>query len=147
MNSTTTTVIEVSDLVKVYGGEIAAPWTIVSFDVDRGELFGFLGPNGAGKTTTIRILATLLKPTSGAARVAGLRRASRDAARGAQAPGPRHADARRSTPSPPAARRSSWPAAASHAQARDPQPHRRAARADGPRRPRRRSSPAPTRAA
>ena len=56
--------------MKIYGGETRAV-DQVSFDVDRGELFGFLGPNGAGKTTTIRILATLLKPTSGAARVAG----------------------------------------------------------------------------
>jgi ABC-2 type transport system ATP-binding protein len=44
----------------------------VSFSVDRGELFGVLGPNGAGKTTTIKILATLLTPTSGRAWVAGV---------------------------------------------------------------------------
>ncbi len=43
----------------------------ISFDVHSGEIFGFLGPNGAGKTTTINILCTLLKPTSGEARVAG----------------------------------------------------------------------------
>ena len=65
-----TAVIEVSDLVKIYGGDTRAV-DQVSFDVDRGELFGFLGPNGAGKTTTIRILGTLLRPTSGTARVAG----------------------------------------------------------------------------
>ncbi len=70
MANGTETVIEVSDLVKVYGGDTRAV-DQVSFDVDRGELFGFLGPNGAGKTTTIRILGTLLRPTSGAARVAG----------------------------------------------------------------------------
>jgi ABC-2 type transport system ATP-binding protein len=70
MPGTAETVIEVGDLVKIYGGETRAV-DQVSFDVDRGELFGFLGPNGAGKTTTIRILATLLKPTSGTARVAG----------------------------------------------------------------------------
>jgi ABC-2 type transport system ATP-binding protein len=63
-------VIEVRDLVKVYGGETRAV-DGVTFDVAPGELFGFLGPNGAGKTTTIRILATLLRPTSGKARVAG----------------------------------------------------------------------------
>ena len=70
MAGTTETVIEVRDLVKIYGGETRAV-DQVDFEVDRGELFGFLGPNGAGKTTTIRILATLLTPTSGAARVAG----------------------------------------------------------------------------
>jgi ABC-2 type transport system ATP-binding protein len=44
----------------------------ISFDVQQGELFGLLGPNGAGKTTTVKMLATLLIPTAGAARIAGL---------------------------------------------------------------------------
>ncbi len=43
----------------------------ISFDVSEGEIFGFLGPNGAGKTTTIKVLTTLLPPTSGAASVMG----------------------------------------------------------------------------
>src|SRR6185503_3176185 len=62
--------IETLDLVKVYGGETRA-LDGITFAVAPGELFGFLGPNGAGKTTTIRILATLLRPTAGTARVAG----------------------------------------------------------------------------
>ena len=63
--------IEVDGLVKVYTGEVRAV-DDVSFTVDEGEFFGFLGPNGAGKTTTIRVLATLLRPTSGRASVVGL---------------------------------------------------------------------------
>ena len=43
----------------------------ISFNVEEGEFFGFLGPNGAGKSTTIKVLATLLKKTSGSASVAG----------------------------------------------------------------------------
>jgi len=68
--TTTHDVIEVRDLVKIYGRDTRA-LDGITFDVARGELFGFLGPNGAGKTTTIRILATLLRPTAGTARVAG----------------------------------------------------------------------------
>ena len=44
----------------------------MSFEVAEGEAFGFLGPNGAGKSTTINMLCTLLRPTSGCARIAGL---------------------------------------------------------------------------
>ena len=44
----------------------------LSFEVGRGEVFGFLGPNGAGKTTTVRTLGTLIAPTSGSATVAGI---------------------------------------------------------------------------
>ena len=62
--------IEVRDLVKIFGGHTRAVDRI-SFEVGAGELFGFLGPNGAGKTTAIRVLATLLRPTSGTARVVG----------------------------------------------------------------------------
>jgi ABC-2 type transport system ATP-binding protein len=71
---TTTSIIEVHDLVKVYGKGEKATRAVdgINFDVAEGELFGFLGPNGAGKTTTIRILATLLRATSGTARVAGI---------------------------------------------------------------------------
>ena len=62
--------IEVSRLSKVFGGRTAV--SDVSFSVAGGEVFGFLGPNGAGKTTTVRILATLISPTSGSALVAGI---------------------------------------------------------------------------
>ena len=55
--------IVVHDLVKQYPRIMAVD--NVSFNVDKGEIFGLLGPNGAGKTTTIRVLLTLIKPTSG----------------------------------------------------------------------------------
>jgi ABC-2 type transport system ATP-binding protein len=63
-------IIEVKDLVKVYNGSIRAVDGI-SFEVAEGEIFGFLGPNGAGKTTTIKMLTTLLQPTSGLCKVNG----------------------------------------------------------------------------
>ncbi|MHA6759447.1 ABC transporter ATP-binding protein [Streptacidiphilus sp. PAMC 29251] len=62
--------MEVSHLRKSFGGRTAVE--DVSFSVARGEVFGFLGPNGAGKTTTVRILGTLIAPTSGSAVVAGI---------------------------------------------------------------------------
>jgi ABC-2 type transport system ATP-binding protein len=61
--------IEIHRLCKRYGSFVAVDE--VSFTVQPGEIFGFLGPNGAGKTTTIRILAGLLRPTSGAVRIGG----------------------------------------------------------------------------
>jgi ABC-2 type transport system ATP-binding protein len=63
-------IIEVDRLNKSYGGKRGI--IDVSFEVGDGEVFGFLGPNGAGKTTTIRLLMALLRPDSGAARIAGL---------------------------------------------------------------------------
>ena len=57
-------IISVQDLTKTFKGDVAAV-DHVSFSVEAGEIFAFLGPNGAGKTTTIRILTTLLRPTSG----------------------------------------------------------------------------------
>jgi ABC-2 type transport system ATP-binding protein len=70
-------VIEVRDLRRVYPGpkgDSVGTKAVdgVSFEVGRGEIFGFLGPNGAGKTTTISILTTLIQPTSGSALVDGL---------------------------------------------------------------------------
>jgi len=62
--------IRVRNLVKKYGDFTAV--NDVSFEVQEGEIFAFLGPNGAGKTTTIKILTTLLKPTSGAVELDGL---------------------------------------------------------------------------
>src|SRR5664279_932250 len=62
-------VLSVGRLTKRFGDRVA--FEDVSFDVGRGEVFGFLGPNGAGKTTTVRTLGTLLDPTSGSATVAG----------------------------------------------------------------------------
>ena len=64
-------VIETHELVKVFPGGIRAVDGI-DFEVKEGQIFGFLGPNGAGKTTTIKILNTLLLPTSGSATVTGV---------------------------------------------------------------------------
>ena len=61
--------IELIHLVKKFGDLVAV--NDLSLTVDRGEFFAVLGPNAAGKTTTIKILAGLMKPTSGQARVAG----------------------------------------------------------------------------
>lgn len=62
--------VEVHNITRRFGDFVAVDQ--VSFDVMAGEIFGFLGPNGAGKTTLIRMLTTLLRPTSGGARVAGV---------------------------------------------------------------------------
>jgi ABC-2 type transport system ATP-binding protein len=62
--------IEVDSLTKRFGQFTAVD--TVSFQVDKGEIFGLLGPNGAGKTTTIRCLLTLIPPTAGQASVAGI---------------------------------------------------------------------------
>ncbi len=56
-------VIQIKNLVKTFDRFTAVD--NISFDVYRGEIFGFLGPNGAGKTTTIRMMLDLLRPTSG----------------------------------------------------------------------------------
>jgi ABC-2 type transport system ATP-binding protein len=61
--------IHVSDLRKRYGHVHAVDG--ISFDVKYGKVFGFLGPNGAGKTTTIRVLTTLVSPTSGEVKIFG----------------------------------------------------------------------------
>jgi len=61
--------IELKELTKEFNGFTAVDR--VSFNVKQGELFGLLGPNGAGKTTTIKMLATLLVPTSGEAKISG----------------------------------------------------------------------------
>jgi ABC-2 type transport system ATP-binding protein len=62
-------VIETRYLTKVYRDLVALDK--LSLTIDQGDIYGFIGPNGAGKTTTIRILATLLRPTSGQAFVCG----------------------------------------------------------------------------
>ena len=64
-------IVEVENLVKVFGGDVRA-LDDVSLAFEAGIIYGLLGPNGAGKTTLIRVLATLLPPDGGTARVAGL---------------------------------------------------------------------------
>lgn len=61
--------LELNGLTKRFGNVTAVD--NLTFTVQKGEIFGLLGENGAGKTTTLRMLATMLKPTSGTARLAG----------------------------------------------------------------------------
>jgi ABC-2 type transport system ATP-binding protein len=65
----TATAVSATGLAKRFGDNEAVKG--VTFDVGTGEIFAFLGPNGAGKSTTIKVLCTLLRPTAGAATVAG----------------------------------------------------------------------------
>jgi ABC-2 type transport system ATP-binding protein len=71
---TSESVIETRDLRKTFKSSRSTVEAVRAVDlrVHGGEIFGFLGPNGAGKTTTLRMLATLLTPTSGQATVAGV---------------------------------------------------------------------------
>ena len=62
-------VIEARGLTKKFGGLVAVNG--ISFNVERGEIFGLLGPNGAGKSTIISMLCTILRPTAGTAIVNG----------------------------------------------------------------------------
>ncbi|MCZ6601462.1 MAG: ABC transporter ATP-binding protein [Planctomycetota bacterium] len=61
--------IETHNLTKTYKNLVAV--RNLNLQIDKGDVYGFIGPNGAGKTTTIKMLATLLKPTRGTARVCG----------------------------------------------------------------------------
>src|SRR5690349_5107129 len=65
-----TTIVETHGLTKRFGSGVLAVSSI-DMSVRRGEVYGFLGPNGAGKTTTLRMLVGLIRPTFGAATVAG----------------------------------------------------------------------------
>jgi ABC-2 type transport system ATP-binding protein len=66
-------IIEVRDLTRVFISRKAKITAVdsVTFDVNKGEIFGMIGPNGAGKSTTFAILSTLIKPTSGSVKVGG----------------------------------------------------------------------------
>src|SRR5712691_6729854 len=67
--------VETRALKRIFKGSRGSPEVValdgIDLRIERGEVFGLLGPNGAGKTTVIKILNTLLYPTSGEARVAG----------------------------------------------------------------------------
>src|SRR5438094_4361487 len=67
---TSKTVVHVADIRKTYGPTVAVD--DVSFEVERGEIFGLIGPNGAGKTTTMECVEGLRRPDRGAISVLGL---------------------------------------------------------------------------
>uniref|UniRef100_A0A7C3F4G4 ABC transporter ATP-binding protein n=1 Tax=Candidatus Methanomethylicus mesodigestus TaxID=1867258 RepID=A0A7C3F4G4_9CREN len=62
--------VRLKELVKDYGGRKALDG--ITMQIEEGEIFGLIGPNGAGKTTTLRIISTIIKPTSGQALVCGI---------------------------------------------------------------------------
>src|SRR5260370_41463291 len=66
-------VLETTDLRRIFRGRRGVTEAVggIALEVNEGEIFGFLGPNGAGKTTTLRMLTTVLPPSSGTAMVAG----------------------------------------------------------------------------
>lgn len=66
-------IVTTQDLIKIYriGKKSVHALNKLSMDIKKGEIFGILGPNGAGKTTTLRILSTIISPTSGEAKVCG----------------------------------------------------------------------------
>jgi len=66
---TSNTIIQVKNLTKIFGSFTAV--NAISFEVDKGEIFGFLGANGAGKTTAMKMLIGISKPSKGEAEVAG----------------------------------------------------------------------------
>jgi ABC-2 type transport system ATP-binding protein len=70
MSAGNSSALEIENLTKRFGDRTAVD--ALSLRVAKGEVFGFLGPNGAGKTTTVRMLGTLIAPSSGSAIVAGL---------------------------------------------------------------------------
>lgn len=75
MLSVMSSAIEANDLRRTFGANEAVAG--IDLDIPYGEIYGFLGPNGAGKSTTVKMLCTLLGPTSGSASVAGFDVASR----------------------------------------------------------------------
>jgi ABC-2 type transport system ATP-binding protein len=62
-------IISAQNVVKRFGDVVAVD--DISFEVEKGEIFAFLGPNGAGKSTTIKMMTTMLRPTSGTLKLAG----------------------------------------------------------------------------
>ena len=76
----TPSIVEATDLARVFGSRRALAG--VTFSLEPGECLAIFGPNGAGKTTLLRVLAGLLRPTSGGARVAGIQLPGGPLARG-----------------------------------------------------------------